>query len=733
LEAQGEIIAYTDDDVVVDPRWVKGLAQVFAENSEVMAVTGLVVPYELESESQILFETYGGFGRGFERKWYQKAGDKIPWQWFGAGQFGTGANMAYRRCIFETIGFFDPALDVGTLTNGGGDLEMFIRVLKAGHKLVYEPKALIRHRHRREYEKLRKQISYNGIGLYALFTCLAIAYPDERPNIFYIGFWWIGWWHIRRLVLSWIYPQQFPRDLILAEFQGVFQHFGRYQQAKFNAVAIAQQYTSEPAFPLPVITQGSKSPSNDLKYCAIRSIDLSKRIDDLVDIAEYENVRLFILWQEQNFGYLDIANFGQSLSRSKLIEIIAPTYGLKFIEASQKLSAESTWAVISKCIAHRYIPLALHIDELEPLHSQISVSVVVATYDRPDDLRNCLTGLTTQKSHRTIEIIVVDNNPPSGLTAPVVADFPQVTLIQETRKGLSFARNAGILASQGDIIVATDDDVTVPEHWIEALVRPFNRKDVMVVTGNVLPLELETSSQNFFEIYGGLGRGFNRFEVNGTWFESCPYRSVPTWELGATANAAFRASIFRDPEIGLIDEALGAGTPTGCSEDTYIFYKVLKRNYTIVYEPNAFVWHRHRNNLKAFRKQIYNYSKGHVAYHLTTLLNDGDFRALARLLVGLPLIHLYRIYAALRGWSNYPISFIVLETVGNLAGPWSLWVSRKRANRLGRSQFPLPTQPSAVSDSVIGVEYSSIQSTKAQVNLDSSNIPSLANSVGDKE
>ena len=69
-EARGEIIAYTDDDVVVDPGWVRALAHVFAQHPEVMAVTGLVVPYELETEAQMFFERYGGFGRGFERKWY---------------------------------------------------------------------------------------------------------------------------------------------------------------------------------------------------------------------------------------------------------------------------------------------------------------------------------------------------------------------------------------------------------------------------------------------------------------------------------------------------------------------------------------------------------------------------------------------------------------------------------------------------------------------------------------
>lgn len=692
LEAKGEIIAYTDDDVAVDPGWVKGLAQVFAENPEVMAVTGLVVPYELEAESQVLFEAYGGFGRGFERKWYRQPGDKIPWQWFGAGQFGTGANMAYRRSVFETIGFFDLALDVGTITNGGGDLEMFIRILKAGHTLVYEPKAMIRHRHRQEYEKLRKQISYNGVGLYAYFSCLAMAYPDERSSLLYIRFWWIGWWHIRRLVLSFIYPQRFPRDLIIAEFRGVFQHFGKYQQACRNAQAIALQYPSEPTIPSAHIAKNKAPESVNLKQMAIRSIDLSQPLTGLSDITDYQNVRLFVSWKHQLFGSIDIPNAGQSLSQSRLIEAIAPSFGLKFFEASQKLSTDSIWNSINLNITKRWASTNVQTEDLETLPADISVSVIVATFDRPNDLQNCLACLVSQQSSRLIEVIVVDNNPTSELTAPVVANFPQVKLIQETRKGLSYARNAGIIASQGDIIVTTDDDVTMPVDWIENLIQSFKRKEVMIVTGNVLPVELETPSQSFFETYGGLGRGYKRFEVNGDWFEANPYRTVPTWSLGATANAAFRSSIFKHPEIGLIDEALGAGTPTGCSEDTYIFYKVLKLNYTIIYDPNAFVWHRHRNNLQAFRKQIYNYSKGHVAYHLTTLLNDGDFRALARILVGLPLIHLSRIYYRLRGWTNYPISLVLLEAAGNFAGPWSLWVSRQRVKRIGRSSFSDPVQ-----------------------------------------
>ncbi len=149
---------------------------------------------------------------------------------------------------------------------------------------------------------------------------------------------------------------------------------------------------------------------------------------------------------------------------------------------------------------------------------------------------------------------------------------------------------------------------------------------------------------------------------------------MPTWGLGATANAAFRANIFAHPEIGLLEEALGAGTPTGCSEDTYLFYKVLKACYTIAYEPSAYVWHR--REMLALRTQLYNYSNGYVAYHLTTLLRDGDLRAVKHLAIWMPRGQSRRLasYAKKRllGRDYYPLRLQLTEIRGNLTGPWSI-------------------------------------------------------------
>ena len=684
LECRGEILAYTDDDVVVDPGWVAALVDVFTADPEVMGVTGLVIPHELETEAQRLFEAYGGFGRGFRRRWYRgAAGRPLAPVHGGTGKFGTGANMAYRRSMFDRIGGFDPALDVGTCTNGGGDLDMFFRVLKEGHTLVYEPRAIVRHRHRREYAQLRTQIANNGIGFYSFLVRTAYRYADERRAIAKLGAWWFRWWSLRRLARSLLGKERIPRELITGELFGSLRGLRRYQRACKDAERIASAWPGEPVAPSPPLFSPAKARLPE----AVRRIDLCEPLEPIADATAYEQLRVFVSWHGKPIGVTVIEHHGAVVSPLCLRDAILWQLSAELLVARTDTPAGVFWSRLVADLADHLSPRELEDEAAQgrrTLPSHIGVTVVVATCDRPDDLTRCLESLAAQRTARRLEVIVVDNHPDSGATRPVVQRFPGVRLVEERRGGLSFARNAGILAATGDIIATTDDDAVCAQDWVERLVAPFAREDVAVVTGNVLPVELRTEAQRLFEAYGGLGRGFNRFFVNAEWFHR-GRKAVPTWELGCTANAAFRASIFSHPEIGLIDEALGAGTPTGCSEDTYVFYRVLKAGFDIVYEPDALVWHRHRDTMRALRHQIYSYSKGHVAYHLTTWLNDGDRRALVRLGYELPRTYARRAYHRLRGSSDYPLSFIALEMLGNLAGPWALWRSRQRVRRLGRT------------------------------------------------
>lgn len=63
--ARGEVVAFTDDDVVVDRRWLRANIEALVGQDDVACVAGLILPLELESESQLLMEQFASFGKGF--------------------------------------------------------------------------------------------------------------------------------------------------------------------------------------------------------------------------------------------------------------------------------------------------------------------------------------------------------------------------------------------------------------------------------------------------------------------------------------------------------------------------------------------------------------------------------------------------------------------------------------------------------------------------------------------
>lgn len=247
-EATGDIVAFTDDDAVVDPSWVRAIASAFQSDPSVAAVTGLVLPAELDTDAQVLFERYRSFGRGFQRRRVAAGrGDAPLAARYGlAGDYGTGANMAFRRELFDLIGPFDPALDVGTPARGGGDLEMFFRVLKEGHALLYEPNAIVRHRHRRTLPELHRQIADHGISFSAYVVRSGLAYPEERLAFARLACWWYA-----KTAFRVLFPKTAPapalRALGIAELRGCLTGLGRYPAARRAAARVAANYSIERA------------------------------------------------------------------------------------------------------------------------------------------------------------------------------------------------------------------------------------------------------------------------------------------------------------------------------------------------------------------------------------------------------------------------------------------------------------------------------------------------------
>lgn len=146
--------------------------------------------------------------------------------------------MAFRRAVFDDAGHFDVALDVGTPSRGGGDVEMFHRVVAGGHTLVYEPEALVWHQHRREHADLEQLVADNGrsFGCY-LLTCARNGTVGKGPILLFFLYHWLWGWIGSRLLR----PRGFPRRLVWREFTAVWGSRRAYHAAQKEAQRIFLQ------------------------------------------------------------------------------------------------------------------------------------------------------------------------------------------------------------------------------------------------------------------------------------------------------------------------------------------------------------------------------------------------------------------------------------------------------------------------------------------------------------
>ncbi|MFU8874021.1 glycosyltransferase [Micromonospora sp. SL4-19] len=189
-EARGGIVAFADDDVILDRAWLRHLVDGFTDD-EVAGVTGQVLARELDTPSQIWLEQYGGYGKGCQRRRFDRAGsatleaggthrvDLPPSSLhpYLPGSYGSGANMAFRTDALRRLGGFDPRL------RSGEDIDVLLRTVLAGHALAYEPGAIVWHTHRRELRALRRTMYLYGVGLGAVLTKCLTSDPTTRRDL----------------------------------------------------------------------------------------------------------------------------------------------------------------------------------------------------------------------------------------------------------------------------------------------------------------------------------------------------------------------------------------------------------------------------------------------------------------------------------------------------------------------------------------------------------------------
>ncbi len=154
--SQADIIAYTDDDCIVENTWLDSLLAEF-QNPRVAAVYGRLLPYE-----------GGRTGRevGFKDSSHRKFFDRRTCPWY----IGHGGNMAFRRERLIALGGFDPTLGAGDQFGACEDSDISYRLLAANQCVVYSPLAIALHKHWKQWNAQQSMERHYGVGAGAQFA-----------------------------------------------------------------------------------------------------------------------------------------------------------------------------------------------------------------------------------------------------------------------------------------------------------------------------------------------------------------------------------------------------------------------------------------------------------------------------------------------------------------------------------------------------------------------------------
>lgn len=302
------------------------------------------------------------------------------------------------------------------------------------------------------------------------------------------------------------------------------------------------------------------------------------------------------------------------------------------------------------------------------------VSVVIPVYNGEADLPDLIRCLRVQTYPADrVEYLLVDNGS-SDRTAAIV----QKAALDAKSQGLTIhclsenqiqssyaARNAGIRASTGEIVVFTDADCRPQPNWLCAMVQPFADPAVGLVGGAIVALPGKTLMEKYAERKNILSH------KNALSHPFCPY--------AAGANLAIRRQAFQ--KVGLFRPYLTTGG------DADMCWRIQRESYWQFYfAEQAIVQHRHRNTLQGLQNQYQRYGRSHQ------YLEE---------LYGVDMTHnIWKFQQFVYSWTRWLLKELPLTTVKAIAGKATLldflttpiFIITRRAMRSGWREAKLSEQ-----------------------------------------
>lgn len=218
--------------------------------------------------------------------------------------------------------------------------------------------------------------------------------------------------------------------------------------------------------------------------------------------------------------------------------------------------------------------------------AKCKVTVIVPAYNAEALIGPCLSSLLNQTYPScSYEVIVVDNGS-SDDTASVVNEYPVELLFERNRQSSYAARNLGIEAAKGDMVLFTDADCRPKNDWIERIIAAFDDKSVAGVGGQIIDAPATNEIDRFI---GELNPLNNARMLNDTYHVSI-----------VTANAAYRKRVLES--VDGFDDSMTTGG------DIDLAWRIQRQQLgRIVYVAEAQVIHQHRSTLKGMYRMFQRY------------------------------------------------------------------------------------------------------------------------------
>lgn len=218
----------------------------------------------------------------------------------------------------------------------------------------------------------------------------------------------------------------------------------------------------------------------------------------------------------------------------------------------------------------------------------MKISLIMATVGRTSELERCLHSLMLQ-TYTNFELVIVDQNSDDRISR-LLSDYNQLLSIKhiKSKRGLSRARNAGLLQATGEIIAFPDDDCWYPTDLLERIIRKFLEEKVDGLAGRCTDDMNRPSVGRFSQI----STDIDAFNV---------------WQCAVSVTIFLRRNVIS--AVGKFDETLGVGSETmfQSGEETDFILRALKANFRlrffddiVVHHPNPTILYDERAFSRAY-------------------------------------------------------------------------------------------------------------------------------------